>query len=218
MARSSIIGSVALFATIGLSTSAWADDLTPPPWRFNPGTTVQHWDFSSGATGFSPDALPLNNPYGSPIMTPTTGAFWVPSIAGRNDLWAIAGGSLNFDIPNTGVQTHQKELWLQVTYLANSAVPPPSYAIASSSGPFTMIGGPFNTNLANGWVHQLTQWAVPVCPPSERVAIFPGLAGAQVFIDQVVIDTQCIPVPSAGTASLLGLGGLTMLRRRRVAP
>ena len=29
----------------------WADDLTPPPWRFNPGTTVQHWDFSAGAGG-----------------------------------------------------------------------------------------------------------------------------------------------------------------------
>ena len=206
---------VALITALGLSGAALGDDLTPPPWRFNPGTTVQHWDFSAGPGGGAPDALPLNNSYGTPTLNPTSGNIWQPTFAGRNDVWAIAGGSLQFDIPNTGLQTHQKELWLQVTFLSNAAVPPPLYAVAGLSGPFTQIGGPFNTVLPNGWVHQLTQWSTPVCPASERVAIFPGLAGVQVFVDQVVIDTQCIPVPSAGSASLLSAAGLCALRRRR---
>src|SRR5207245_1900199 len=162
-----------------------------------------------------PDALPLNNIYGSPMMTPSAGTTWLPTFSGRSDVWALSGGSLNFDIPNTGIQTHQKELWLQVTFLSNAAVPPPSYVIASSSGTFTQIGGPFNTTLPNGWVHQLTQWGIAPCPVFERVTIFPSTAGTQSFIDQVVIDTQCIPTPSPGTASLLALAGLCAVRRRR---
>src|ERR1700674_1777026 len=78
MVRSIIIRSVALSASLGLAGSALADDLTPPPWRGNPGTTVQHWDFSSGPTGFAPDALPLNNIYGTPVMIPVGGATWLP--------------------------------------------------------------------------------------------------------------------------------------------
>ena len=67
---------VALLSLVALCGIARADDLSPPPWRFTPGSTVQHWDFSSGPAGFTPDALPLNNSYGTPIMTPTTGTTW----------------------------------------------------------------------------------------------------------------------------------------------
>jgi uncharacterized protein (TIGR03382 family) len=215
MTRIRFLGSIALFTALGLSGSALADDLTPPPWRGNPGTTVQHWDFSSGPSGFAPDALPLNNIYGSPLMTPSSGDTWLASAFGRNDIWAIAGGSLDFDIPNTGVQSHQKDLWLQVTFLSNAAVPPPSYAVTSSFGPFIPIGAPIDTFLANGWVHELTEWHTPICPSTERVSFFPSLAGAQVLVDQVVIDTQCIPVPSPGSVALLGFSGLVALRRRR---
>ncbi len=210
-----IPGSLAVFSILALSGSALADDLTPPPWRFTPGSTVQHWDFSAGPGGGAPDALPLNNIYGTPIMTPTSGATWIPAAAGRNDIWQIAGGPIQFDIPNTGIQTHMKNLWLQVTFLSIAAVPPPTYAVASINGPFTQVGAPIFTPLANGWVHELTQWTTPICPPFERVAIFPGLAGAQVLIDQVVIDTQCIPVPTPASASLLACAGLVSLRRRR---
>lgn len=204
----------AVLATLSLAGTALADDLTPPSWRFNPGTTVQHWDFSSGPAGFAPDALPLNNSYGSPLMTPNSGATWQASAFGRNDVWQIAGGSIQFDIPNTGVKTHKKELWLQVTYLANAAVPPPSYSIAGTTGPFTQTGSSI-TLLPGGWVHELTKWTNPVCPQFERVSIFPNLPGAVSIIDQVVIDTQCIPVPAPGTAALLACGGLMAIRRRR---
>lgn len=214
MARSFTIGSVALFVTAGLATSALADDLTPPSWRGNPGTTVQHWDFSSGPSGFAPDALPLNNPYGTPIMSPSFGTSWLPSFGGRNDVWQIAGGSLQFDIPNTGVSTHQKELWLQVTFLANAANPAPLYAVASPSGLFTQTGS-IITPLGNGWFHELSTWATPKCPPFERISIAPLTPGAVCIIDQVVVDTQCIPVPAPGVITLAACGGLIALRRRR---
>jgi len=205
--------SLAVTVACAAAGPALADDLTPPPWRFSAGTTVQHWDFSSGPTGVAPDALPLNNIYGSPFMG-SSGAAWLPSFGGRSDVWDLAGGALHFDIPNTGVLTHQKELWLQVTFAIGPASPfPPAYSVAGPTGLFTPIGG-FITMLGNGWAHQLTQWAIPNCPPFERVTIQPAIPAIQLVIDQVVIDTRCI-VPTPGTASLLALSCLCALRRRR---
>ncbi|MCC6662004.1 MAG: hypothetical protein IT437_14100 [Phycisphaerales bacterium] len=193
--------------------TVYADDLTPPPWRFNPGTTVQHWDFSSGPIGFAPDAGPLNNPFGNPIMTPGAGANWLPVFGGRNDVWAIAGSSLNFDVPNTGNQANQKELWLQVTYFSAAPALNPNYVIGGASGPFTQFGSQV-TPLGNGWFHELSKWKVAPCPPAERVSILPSTAGAQMLIDQVVIDTRCA-VPAPGVAVLLAMAGLAAVRRRR---
>lgn len=191
-----------------------ADDLSPPPWRFNPGTTVQHWDFSAGPLGGPPDAGPFFNPHGVPIMVPTTGTNWLPTFAGRNDLWDITGGSLQFDIPNTGNSAHLKNLQIQVTYFGLAPVIGPSYVVSGPNGLFTQVGGPTITSLANGWVHEVTTWTIAICPPFERITIAPGLVGTQMILDQVVIDTQCI-VPTPATASLLALGGMCALRRRR---
>jgi uncharacterized protein (TIGR03382 family) len=149
-------------------------------------------------------------------MTPSVGAVWLPAINGRNDVWAIAGGSLSFNVPNTGNQNHMKNLWLQVTYFGAAPTGGPGYSVAGPSGLFSPVGGPLVTALPGGWFHELTQWSTPVCPPFERVTIFPGATGAQLYIDQVVIDTQCV-IPSPGSASLLALGGLVALRRRRPA-
>ncbi len=209
----STIAPLALAAA--LCARAHADDLSPPPWRFNPGTTVQHWDFSAGAGGGAPDALPLNNIYGTPMLTTSPPTTWLPTLAGRNDVWGIFGGSLDFDVPNTGVATHQKDLWLQITFLPNAAIPFPTITVGSTAGLFTQIGGPVYTPLANGWVHELTQWHNPICPSTERVSITAGIPGATFFIDQVVIDTQCYPVPTPGAASLISLAGLYAARRRR---
>jgi MYXO-CTERM domain-containing protein len=213
-------GACALMVCAGFCTSAWGDDLTPAPWRFGPDTTFQHWDFSSGPGGGAPDGPGVNlfNPYGVPMMTPSLGAAWQPFFSGRNDVWALGGGgSLNFDVPNDQVTAlHQKELWLQITFFSQATTPPPGVVVASAFGLFTPLGAPVLTPLPNGWFHELTRWTLPLCPGQERVTIFPSLAGTQVFIDQVVIDTQCAPVPSpASGALLLGAAGLLGWRRRR---
>lgn len=198
-----------------LAAPAFADDLTPPSWRFSPGSTVQHWDFSAGPAGGAPDALPLNNPYGTPILTPIGASTWFPAANGRSDIWDISGGGfLSFRVPNTGNQAQQKNLWLQVTFFSIAALPPPTYTLVSPAGAFTLVSSQV-TPLANGWYHELTQWNTPSCPPFETIQIMPGQAGAITLIDQVVIDTQCIPVPGPSAAAPLALAGLAAFRRRR---
>lgn len=190
-----------------------ADDLTPPSWRGNPGTTVQHWDFNSGPNGQLPDALPLNNPFGTPIMNSMFGS-WMPTFAGRNDVWDISAGHLEFEVPNSGMVTHTKELWLQVTYFGGAAPAiGPGVSIAGPTGPFTLLNTS-TMSIGNGWFHELTQWSAGQCPQWERVTITPSTAGVITVIDQVVIDTYC-KVPTPGSLALLGLGGLCAARRRR---
>ncbi len=147
-------------------------------------------------------------------MSPVGAATWLPAFAGRNNVWDISNGGLNFDVPNTGVAIHQKDLWLQITFFGPAPTVNPALFVFSSSGtPFTLIGGPIDTPLANGWVHQLTQWHIPVCPQAEHVTIQP--LGVPLTVDQVVIDTECYAVPAPAAASLLGMSGLLALRRRR---
>jgi hypothetical protein len=197
---------------------ALADDLTPPPWRFNPGTTFQHWDFSGGPAGGPADAG-LFNPYGVPMLTPALGAIWLPALGARNDVWQLGGATgqtgLRFDVPNTGVQTNQKELWLQITYLSPVPGGPPGWTVFGSSGLFTLLGAPISTTTSDGWTHELTRWGVASCPSFEQVAVFPSIPGTTLFVDQVVIDTRCAPIPAPASAVLLCASPLVVARRRR---
>jgi hypothetical protein len=47
-------------------------------------------------------------------------------------------------------------------------------------------------------------------PPEEVIVIQP--AGCTTYIDEIVVDTICIPEPA--TLLMLGLGGLALLRKR----
>lgn len=223
MIRTASAAVVAMALLGGMSAQVLGDDLTPPPWRFNAGTTVQHWNFSAGpagGAGGAPDAGPLNNPYGAPTFSAGGGSNWFPVVNGRNALWNLPGGgpaALVFDVPNTGVQTHQKELWLQITYFdASGGTGVPGWTVAGPTGLFSMLGAPVTTPLAPaGWFHELTKWSVASCPPFERVSVFNPVAGTVLYVDQVVIDTQCFPVPGPGSCALLGLCGMFMARRPR---
>lgn len=212
-----MVRATTLIAVLAIAAPSFADDLSPPPWRFNPGTTVQHWDFTGGPGGGAPDALPLNNPYGAgPLFSPLAPALWLPAFNGRTEVWdltstGVAAG-LDFFVPNTGNGINQKNLWLQITYWSPAPSGPPNVQITSGSGLFTQLSSTITT-LPGGWVHELSLWNVPTCPQKEVVHIFPS--GAPLFIDQVVIDTQCIPIPAPAAAAPLALAGLLAARRRR---
>ena len=64
--------------------------------------------------------------------------------------------------------------------------------------------------LQNGWFETTYKWEIHPNPPDE----FFVLSG-NINVDQLIIDTWCIPEPSAGLLTVLGGGLLLVLRWRR---
>ena len=58
-----LIAGIALVASVA-ATTALADDLNPPPFRGQPGSTFQAWDYNTPALGAPDAACPANNPFG----------------------------------------------------------------------------------------------------------------------------------------------------------
>lgn len=214
-----------LLVSVGIALVApasSADDLTPPSWRGAPGSTFQHWNFSGGPTGGPPDAG-LANPYGVPFLAPGPTATWfpfgpplpAPPPPVRPGVWGLAGVAgagpgLVFTIPNAGVPPPDFKLMrIQVTFLDVI----PLGAVGVPGFGTIVLGAPtFVTPLPDSWTHAYWDLTLPLCPPFETVGIG-APAGATCFIDQVVIDTICVPSPGSG--AILALAGIVGVRRRR---
>lgn len=212
--------SLAVGLTVAASAS-FADDLVPPPWRLgNASATVQEWDFATPANPSQPDGNIWGsggggyvNPFGIPLMN--TNSTWLPSFGARTGLYQLnpPNDFLNFEIPNDGDPNDQKDMWIQITSLAPGSTFVPSVDIIAPgfSGPATLVQQQF---LADGFIHSVWQVHMPICPTFERVLVT-NQSPTQMFVDQVVIDTICNPVPEPATLAACGTAGLAFLRRRR---
>jgi hypothetical protein len=210
---------VIVFASAG---PAWADDLTTPPWRGQPGSTFQEWTF---ATNANPATATIDqNGYGDPVATidgqPAGETGWrntLPGVYGsKQGWWDIGTGSIVLDIPNSGLTGPgtYKEIWVQLTYWRDISQAPvvgmnlPGVVKTYDNDPDQLVlAGP----VGGGWYYDLTKWRVEPNPLEERIVI----TGAELWgsqIDQIVVDTICVPEP----ASLAGLACLVavLLRRR----
>lgn len=213
MATSSIKAGAALCVAM-LCGVALADDLNPPPWRGQPGSTFQHWTFGPNAPSGAPDGG-LNNPNGVPTMTPSDGGvFYEPVSAARTGVWGVNSGGLNFRIPNDDdPDAILKYIWIQVTWLGPAL--PEIVGASSTQQPFTLLGPPTVQPLPDGWNHSTWVFTIKECPPFEIFRIFnPIPTGTTLLIDQVVVDTICI-IPSPGATAFLVPGLLLAARRRR---
>lgn len=208
--------SAAALALCASAPFAFAGDDFPPPWRGTPDSTWQIWRFQNPTNPFPDD---WNNPYGVPQILPEPGNIWLPgppelpSYTG-GVICIPAGGSLSFAIPNDIEPTMQKEIYFQIKYFSPGTVPSPSGTDAA--GNQAQPHGPTYTP-SPGHVPGQSYWAggllFPSCTGGETIT-FTNLNPQQpMYIDQVVIDTRCIPTPAS--LALLGLAGLTVLRRRR---
>ncbi len=195
------------FALAVCSTGVLADDYNPPAWCGDDFTTFQIWEFSDNSNPADPDAVV--NPYGDPYAA-MSGSLWLPMDLGHQGVWRVGSGSMDFYIPNTDNEDPDsyKEIWLQLTFLAEDSEPPlfftdPMWTIEPETVDFSLIG--------DGYIHATFLILLEPNPTEETIQIFPR--HCTLYIDEVVVDTRCVPAPATLTLLLLSAG--MVLRRRR---
>ncbi|MBI4580192.1 MAG: PEP-CTERM sorting domain-containing protein [Planctomycetes bacterium] len=191
---------------------AMADDLYPPSWRGQNGTTMQVWEFSDPNPTPPPD--PMVNPYGTPQAQVWTGIGhgWMDEWGNSQGMWPLSG-TIEIWIPNRPQPLPFKDIWVQLTWTKQvSSSRPKVWEFASGVigtevqrtvlGP-TGLPAPYDT-----WYHSVFLIHLEPNPYWEIVKV-----DGTLVVDEIVVDTICYPEPA--TAGLLLLGGLALLRRRK---
>lgn len=193
---------VTVLAVLCLSASfAAADYVDPPNWGDNPYYTHQSWEFDTES--LSPDVV--DNPYGDPLMVINGGVY-------SNGGWMFNGPitadqmnpQLGIYIPNTPNPELLKEIWLQVTLNTND------WGLADSLQLWAMAnnGTPYPPNLEELDINVVDETTgrirltVPIDifpqPANEWIYLTASMdEGSFIFLDEIDVDTRCVPEPSA---------------------
>jgi hypothetical protein len=227
MKRLLIISLCVLF----VAGTAVAEDLQPPWWRGQWSTTSQVWEFNYEIlpeTQVLPDGPA---PGGQPPLE-STDLYWYPGPEPWDE-WMAEDMPYEYApeqwvgrgvVPLSGVldvlvdnhdpnPENEKWIWLQITwrpqdegeepefwYLDPEPVEPPMLVEEIFLGPDDPLG----------WRESTYAWELDHNPPDEIISI-----GGTINVDELVIDTWCVPEPT--TIALLGLGSLVLALKKRKA-
>ena len=214
MRKLAALAIVALLAPLAL-----ADDLNPPPWEriTTEGTTFQHWEswFDWYVPGEEYLADTEYNPYGTPaVMDPNGYSEVLSEYEGRDDVLHVSEGWwLEVMLPNTDTANPVKEVYLQWVWHWDGLPDYPEvydlYGTIDSWEIEVLDSYPFAET--EGWWYEWIKITIYPNVDFEEIDIWP--VNDDLYIDQLVIDTRCIPEPAS--LALLGIGGMMLLRRRR---
>jgi hypothetical protein len=215
MKRSNLwMAAAAALAVAALALTAKGDDLAPPSYRGQAGSTMQAWDFSTPGQGAPPSVYyPVPdeanaNPYGdAQAWVIGSSATYTPP-----GLW-YGFELMRFAVPNRDAPPEGtwKDLRLQVTY--GGVAGPPAVTVYHGRDPFVKEGE-YVLPLGDFRYLLVQDWAMEPNPLQEFVEIR-NSPQSGMTIDQVVIDTRCVPEPA--TLCLMGAGaaGAVLGRRRK---
>ena len=212
---------VLLLVSASASAVVLNSDLDQAPFHGGVNTTSQTWLFTTGVNPTAPDEM--SNPYGGAMIDVVGGVAagnrWLNEDSGHQGIWIVGrqNGSSGMiaTVKNRPEANLYKDIWLQITYSSQAGAAPqilvsyPDAVGAMFEQPLNAIGSPAQVD-DYYWTAVYTA-RLPWNPSFEVISIVPR--DCQVFVDKIVIETQCIPEPM--TMGLLGLGGL--LLRRRIA-
>jgi hypothetical protein len=219
---------LALCVVLCLSVSmASADYFNPPGWDNNPYFTHQGWGFAQGLPPYLPQVpSPGYVSPGTPLATRMAGS-WLNDLGmGRQGGWQFGGGTTGLlatiYCPNVADPKLQKELWFQATVktndISNLGLGIDVYDDAGSAFSLTNLTvQPFATDPTGGgtWAYVTGMYAMVPQPVWETVLLTGSLGPNQyLIIDQIDVDTRCVPEPST-IVMLLGVGVLGWIGWRR---
>ena len=214
-----LLGLALVFA---LAAPAWAIAVFTPPWVANPtdpkwaggSTTNQSWEFWGNPLGTVAPAH-WDNPYGSatdynPINSSPAFISNGPGLTGVNT-WHVDvdGGGFSLTIPNDPQDRPYKMIHLQYTSdKASSGAP-----ITNPQGTAQAGGVAGHAPSDDGDYWYTYEWTITLQPnPASETIFVPFPASAN--IGEVDVATICY-APEPVSLSLLALGGLALLRRRK---
>lgn len=199
-----------LLGTVLVLNPVWADDYNPPPWRGENNTTTQIWEFPTDTNPSDPDSYV--NPNGTANLT-VTGDFpftaWLADDKGHQGVWKFED-FIKIDIANYVIQNPYKEIWIQLTFAADggAGLSPLINTVPTLTGVPTLI----DKQQVDSYYWRAT-YSLIIEPNPDFESIYIQPRDCTMYLDELVIDTICVPEPT--TICLISLGTLVLLRKRK---
>ena len=106
----------------------------------------------------------------------------------------------------------EKDIWLQVTYSAPGAENDVLVFTDQNSYEVTRLDQ-YHQEMGDSFMYDVFLIQIWPNPYEETITLAP--VECSLYVSEVVVDTQCIPEPAS--MSLVGLGSLLLIRRKRKA-
>ena len=209
-----VIMACLLAGMVSAQSTGLETDVLPPSWRGDANTTLQGWSFSTNNNPADLDYL--MNPYGSPtaqVFTPDTmfpkQTYWLSDHEGHDGVWRLYGDNyMLLTIPNNPDENLFKEIWLQMTWSASELNRPPLFQTDPGYASINLIQ---SAAVDATYYHSVYKIIIEPNPTSEMIAIQPR--DCTLYIDEIVVDTRCVPEPTS--VALISVGGIVGLFIRR---
>lgn len=220
-ANPALIVAGVLLASLATASATIIND-AGPSWRGDAATTYQAWGFDNDN---SPADLDINsNPFGFPTATITgidpplgppdfipPNTYWKDTDNGHQGVWRLYGDStMQLYIPNNPVPNDQKIIWIQMTYYASgyTGAEPEFFTYPSN-----VSLNPLSKVQVDEHFYYHATWEITIEPNPDEEWIILQPRDCTLYIDEIVVDTICIPEP-ASLGLLFGTSGLIVFIRR----